>query len=215
MTRLLDWHTRLGGLGLRLALLQGLWLLHTLMGAVVLGALPATAAVAAVLRRDHMVAAGWADDQDRPPLWREFHRAWRAELVGANAAGYVLVAAWALVVADHLVTRGVDVVAVPRAVVWVLTAVLAAVTGLALVLRAHFADGPVRALRRACVLALARPLLALQAVVVLAGFGCLFYVLPGLAVVFGVSAPAAVLVAAVWHTGVLPRPAATAAPALA
>jgi uncharacterized membrane protein YesL len=206
MNRLVGWHTRIGELGLRLALLQALWLVHALAGGVILGVFPATAAVVAVLRRDQMVADGWAEAGERQGLWREFHAAWRSELVGANVVGYLGAAAWALVLLDHRVVRSVDVVGVPALLVWLLTAFVAAVTGLAVVLRAHFEEGPLAVLRRACVLTVARPLLAVQIVVALAGEACLYYVLPGLAVVFGVSAPAAAIVNLVWRTGLLPRP---------
>ncbi|MEP7762360.1 DUF624 domain-containing protein [Sanguibacter sp. 25GB23B1] len=217
MNRVLGWHTRIGDAGFRLAHLQLLWIAHTLMGGVVLGAYPATAAVLSVLRRDHMEEAGWEGARDRPSLWREFHDVWRAELVGANVIGLVLTAGWAVVLYDHRLLRAagsgaVDLAAAPvlQWLLWILTLVLLVVTATVFVLRAHFAEGPVGILRRSVVLTIARPVLALVCAGTLGVTLGLYYVLPGLAVVFGVVAPAFAVMAYVWQTGVLPRPAAPA-----
>lgn len=211
MNRVLGWHTRIGDAGLRLAYLQLLWLVHTLLGAVVFGAYPATAAVFAVLRRDRMQAEGWAGTADRGPLWREFHAAWRSELVSANVIGVVLTAGWAVVVYDHRLLRAVDMgVAGPalQGVLWLLTLLLLVMSSTVFVLHAHFAESPGRILRRSAVLTIARPLLALMCAAVLAVALGLYYVLPGLGIVFGAVAPAFAIVAYVWQTGVLPRPSA-------
>ncbi|WP_125776472.1 YesL family protein [Antribacter gilvus] len=208
MSRLLGWHTRAGEVGLRLALLQGLWIVHTLLGGVVLGAFPATAAVVSVLRRDAMVASGWADDAGREPLWREFHAVWRRELGPANVVGAVLAAAWLVVVVDHRLLRSVEIAAAPvlEVLLWAVTLGLVAVTATVLVLHAHFDDGPLAVLRRSLVLTVARPGISAMCAALLVAAVCLYYVLPGLAVVFGVAVPAAALVGYVWRTGLLPGP---------
>lgn len=218
MNRVLGWHTRLGDAGFRLAHLQLLWIVHTLLGGVVLGAYPATAAVLAVLRRDHMEADDLPGGCHRPSLWREFHDVWRAELVGSNVIGLVLTAGWAVVAYDHRLLRAAGTGAVDMAVapalqwaLWLLTLVLLVVSASVFVLRAHFAEGPVRILRRAVVLTLARPVLALVCAGILGVTLGLYYVLPGLAVVFGVVAPGFAIMAYVWQAGVLPRPTISAA----
>ena len=81
----------------------------------------------------------------RPPVavWREFHAAWRSELVSANVIGVVLTAGWAVVVYDHRLLRAVDMgVAGPalQGVLWLLTLLLLVISST--VLRAA------RALRR-------------------------------------------------------------------
>lgn len=208
MNRVLGWHTRIGDAGLRLAYLQLLWIIHTLLGAVVFGAYPATAAVFAVLRRDRMEADGWAGAADRPSVWREFHAAWRSELVSANVIGVVLTAGWAVVVYDHRLLRAVDMgVAGPalQGVLWLLTLLLLVMSSTVFVLHVHFAESPGRILRRSAVLTIARPVLALMCAAVLAVALGLYYLLPGLGIVFGVVAPAFAIVGYVWQTGVLPR----------
>lgn len=215
MNRVLGWHTRIGDAGLRLAYLQLLWLVHTLLGAVVFGAYPATAAVFAVLRRDRMEADGWAGAADRPSVWREFHDAWRSELVSANVIGVVLTAGWAVVVYDHRLLRAVDMgVAGPalQGVLWLLTLLLLVMSSTVFVLHAHFAESPGRVVRRSAVLTIARPMMALLCAAVLGVALGLYYVLPGLGIVFGVVAPAFAIVGYVWQTGVLPRASADAIP---
>lgn len=211
MRNVLDWHVRIGDLGRRLLWLQLLWVAHTLLGAVVLGIAPATAAVHAVLRRDQMAGEGWPGTAERERLPREFHRAWRRELVPANAVGLPLVAGWAFVLLDHRLLRTTEVAGAGalQVLLWVLTLVLMCVTATVWVLQAHFVEGPFRVLRRALVLVVARPLISLGGAAVLAATACLYYVVPGLAVVFGIMAPAWVTTALVWRSGILPRPADT------
>ncbi|SDB86074.1 Uncharacterized membrane protein YesL [Sanguibacter gelidistatuariae] len=207
MNRVLSWHTRIGDAGFRLAHLQLLWIVHALMGGIVLGVYPATAAVFAVLRRDRMEAADWEGARHRPSVWREFHDEWRRELVGANVIGLVLTAGWAVVVYDHRLLRAVDMAAAPvlTGLLWILTVALLVVSASVFVLHAHFAESPARVLRRSAVLTIARPVLALVCAGILAVALGLYYVLPGLAVVFGVVAPAFAIMAYVWQSGVLPR----------
>ena len=210
MNRVVGWHTWIGDVGFRLAQLHLLWVAHVLLGGVVLGFYPATAAVFAVLRRDRMEADDWPAARHRASVWREFHDEWRRELVSANVIGLVLTAGWAVVVYDHRLLRTVDMAAGPilQGLLWFFTVALLVVTSTVFVLHAHFAESPARILRRSAVLTVARPVLALVCAGILAATLGLYYVLPGLAVVFGVVAPAFAIMFYVWQTGVLPRSAA-------
>jgi len=219
LQRLVGLHVGLGEAGLRLALLQGLWLLHVLMGGVVLGVAPATAAVVAVLRRDRMVAEGWVEQHEREGLWAEFHGTWRRELRPANALGALLAAGWAVWLYDLWLLRAPEggvggalaagapapLVMALTALLWVLGAVLLAVTAVLPVLAAHLDGGARTQLRRAVLVVLGRPLVGLGGIGVLLAAWWLYSALPGVGVVFGVSLPALVLVRLVW--GVLPAPA--------
>ncbi|MBZ2197420.1 YesL family protein [Occultella gossypii] len=206
MLRLLGWHTRVGEIGVRLFALNALWLLYTLRGGVVAGVFPATAAVHAVLRRDLMRP----DDPHREPLRVEFGAAWRAELGSANVIGYVLTTAWVLLLVEHhvLTSGGAQGLAAGvAALLWFAAALLFVLCASVWMLAVHFDEGPLATLRRAALLALARPLTALGAAVVLAVVLCLYYVVPGLVPVFGVAGPAMLTSAQLWRSGVLPRPA--------
>ncbi len=208
MNRVVGWHTWIGDTGFRLAQLHLLWIAHMVLGGIVLGVFPATAAVFAVLRRDRMEADGWEGGRHRSSVWREFHHEWRSSLLSANVMGIVLTAGWAVVVYDHRLLRAVDMAAGPvlHGLLWFFTLALLVVTATVFVLHAHFADGPARILRRSAVLTVARPVLALVCAGILAATLGLYYVLPGLAMVFGAVAPAFAISSFVWQTGVLPRP---------
>ncbi len=205
MGRLLGWHTRAGEIGLRLLWLHLLWIVGTLRGGVVLGVFPATAAVAAVVRRD--LVRG--EDAGREPLRREFTALWRAELVGANVLGWTVTAIWAVLLLDRHLLRVVDLGAaapVLAGLLWVLTAFAFVLTAALPALLAHFAEGPLALLRRGAVLVVARPKQALLNALAVGVVLCVYYVVPGLIPVFGVALPAYLSFSALWGSGVLPAP---------
>lgn len=78
----------------RLALVNLLWLMFTLVGLVLLGFFPATAAGYQLLR-DRMRTPELWDERMLPEYWRLF----RARLLRANAAGYALAAVGGLIAA--------------------------------------------------------------------------------------------------------------------
>lgn len=216
MARLLDLHQRLGRLALRLVGLQLLWCWWALRGGVVLGVFPATAGLHGVLRDLERRV------DDAEPGWRELRTAFaahaRRERSSANRLGALLVGVWAVVLVARGVVEHVDLGATGPLLAGghtVLGVALGLVTVLAWPLQAHFDGGALAVLRHAVVLALGRPGTALVAG---AGAGivlCGYYLLPGLTVVLGVVAPAAVVTAVLWRTGVLVAPRTTSAAAFA
>ncbi|WP_129336138.1 YesL family protein [Cellulomonas endophytica] len=218
MGRLLGLHTRVGEVGLRLLALHLLWVAGTLAGGVVLGAFPAGAAVLAVVRRDVLDAAaaerpGAADPAARTSLVAEFRAAWRASFGPANRLGWTVTALWAVLLLDRRLVATVDLGGLGPALaglLWVLTLVAAVATLAVPALAAHFDEGVRATLRRAVLLVLGRPLVALghAAVVgvVLAAYG----LVPGLVAVVGLALPALLSFTTLWRSGVLP--AATAPP---
>ncbi len=214
MGRLLGWHTRVGDQGLRLLVLHLLWIGWTLRGGVVLGLFPASAAVQAVVRRDAMRGV---EGRGLRAVRAEFRAAWRAELVPANALGYVVLGLAGVLVLDRRVLATLDLGAagpVLAGLLTVLTVTSFVVCAVLPVLASHYAESPVRLLRRAVLLVAARPALALGNAVVVGTVLCLYYVVPGLGPVFGVALPAWLSFATLWGSGVLPA-AGPAAPAAA
>ncbi|MFB9660335.1 YesL family protein [Glycomyces mayteni] len=203
----LEWYQRLGRLGLRLLCLHLLWIAWTLRGGVVLGAFPATAALHAVLREDARSAVARPDE---PPalsgLRARFGTLWKREFAAANRLGLLLALCWAFLLVDRRVVEHLDLGAAGPVLAGGLTVagvVLGVVTVLVWPLQSHFDEGAGALLRRALVLALARP-----ATAVLAGAGvgvllCAYYLVPGLVPVFGLAAPAALATAVLWRSGVL------------
>ena len=206
MHRLVGWHTRVGELGLRLLVLHLLWIGWTLRGGIVLGVFPASAAVHAVVRRDAMRGV---EGRGTRAVRVEFRDAWRAELVPANVLGYTVSALWAVLLLDRHVLGVVDLGLAGPVLAGLLTllTVAAFVATAALpALASHYAEGPVRLLRRAAVLVVARPRQALvNALVVGVALGT-YYVVPGLVPVFGVALPAWLSFATLWASGLLPNP---------
>jgi uncharacterized membrane protein YesL len=214
MDRLLGLHTRVGELGLRLLQLHLLWVVWTLRGGVVLGAFPATAAVYAVVRRD--VRGGRDDDDLRPPLRQEFGATWRQELAAANTLGYVVALLWAVLLLDRHLLAVVDLGAagpVVAGLLWTVTAFAFVATAALPALQAHFAEGPLRLLRRSAVLVLARPRQAMLNALVVGAVLCGYYVVPGLAPVFGVALVALASTTSLWGSGLFGAPAAPVRPA--
>ncbi|SEE80225.1 YesL family protein [Ruania alba] len=217
MQRLLDWHQRIGRLGLRLLCLHLLWVVWTLRGGIVLGLFPATSAVHGVLRDDARHAQQHPDD---PPtlagLRSRFAELWRAEFGSANRLGAVLSVIWAVLLIDRVLVTQLDLGDLGPALAGAHTVagvVLAVLTVTVWPLQAHFDDGARGLLRRSLVLVAGRPaigaLTAAGAALVLYAY----YLVPGLVPVFGVAAPAAIATACMWRTGVLAAPASAPAPA--
>lgn len=205
MGRVVGWHVRFGDTALRWLLLHLLWIAGTLAGGVVLGILPATAAVLAVLRRDLR-----DPDGARERLDREFSAAYRAEFRAANRAGWPLLLVAGFLAWDrHLLglTAGGPVASVAAGLLWALGVATFVVGSLVLPLQAHFAEGALGLFRRAVVLVLARPLVGLGHAAVVGVVLGLYYEVPGLVPVFGVVLPAWVSFAWLWRSGVLGAPA--------
>lgn len=68
----------------RLAYVNILWVAFTVMGLGVLGLLPATAAMFAVVRK-------WVMEDEEIPIFKTFWKSYRKEFKKANAVGYILI----------------------------------------------------------------------------------------------------------------------------
>lgn len=210
MPQLVRWHLVLGELALRLFLLQLLWVLGALAGAVVLGVLPATAALCAVLREDRLeqIAEETGDlPRARPRLWTEFWSAWREEFWRAHRLGGALLLGWLLLALDRAVLTGVSLGSIAPLVsglVVVLTVVLVLLSSVVWPLAAHFDDPVGRLLRMGLVLLLRRPTVALLIAVVLAAAIWVAQTVPGLMPVLGIALPAWAVTTLLWRSGAMP-----------
>lgn len=210
MPQLVRWHLVLGELALRLFLLQLLWVLGTLAGAVVLGVLPATAALCAVLREDRLEQIAEETDERpraRPRLWTEFWGAWREEFWRAHRLGGVLLLGWLLLALDRAVLTELSLGAITPLVsglVVVLTVVLVLLSSVVWPLAAHFADPVGRLLRMGLVLLLRRPTVALLIAVVLAAAIWVAQTVPGVVPVLGIALPAWAVTTLLWRSGAMP-----------
>ena len=209
MIALIGDFTRFVGLrALRLFQLNLLWLAGVVCGGIVLGVGPATAAVAAVVRRDRL----WGIESERGPRERvtsEFATAWRREFWSANRLAFALALMWSVVVVDLLVVRlapGDGWAALSRGVLIVLAIVLASITALAWSMHANFDDSTLSTLRRCLVFAVGRPLWGLAHSAALIVVLAAYVWMPGLAVVFGIALPCAASLLVIGVSGVVPVP---------
>lgn len=223
MPQLVRWHLGLGELALRLFLLHLLWMLGTLAGGLVLGALPATAAVCAVLREDRLEQI--AEETGEPPrtrrrLWSDFWGAWRTEFSRSHRLGGTLLLAWLVLALDRWILGGTELgaqlgLASPLAsgLVVVLTVALVLLSAVAWPLSAHFSDPVPRLLRMGLVLLVRRPSTTLSLALVLTAAVWIVQTVPGLVPVFGLVLPAWIVTALLWRSGAMPlTPRASAAP---
>ncbi|MHA6523237.1 YesL family protein [Tessaracoccus sp. G1721] len=209
MRRVVGWHTGLGEHALRLFLLHLLWLAGAVAGGVVLGVFPATSAAMGVLRRDAMDRRAehlGGDAAVREPLHREFAALWRREFRSANVLGWILAAAWALLVYEYWLL-GNNRLGLPggaaAGAILALMLVLFVMTSNLWALQAHFAEGPLALLRRSLVLTLGRPVSALLLAVGVLAVAAGYVMLPGLGAVFGVTLAAFLTTQFLWGTGIL------------
>lgn len=210
MNTVVNWHVRAARLATRLFLLHLLWLLWTLRGAVVLGVFPATAAMIAAIRHDVMAEHhGEGDDYSIRLSWSFFAATWRREFGAANRLGWLLAAGWAVLLLDRHLVATVNlgpVSPVLAGLLSVLTGLGLVVTAMAWCLAAHFAEPARGTILRSVKFTLSRPVHAVTASGATAVICAVYYVVPGLAPVLGLAAPAFVCFRWLWHTGVLPVP---------
>ena len=102
VNNVLEWVTKLAYANL-------LWLGLSLLGGVVLGVFPATAATFAVVRK-------WLTGKSDVPITSTFWRAYKQSLLQANLIGYLMVAIYYLLYLDFLVITLSD-----QAELWLLT----------------------------------------------------------------------------------------------
>ena len=180
------------------------FVVHTLLGAVVVGFFPSIAATYATFRR-------WVLDADRAwtvrQTWSAFHIAWREDLLGANAFGWPQSAVGALLMWEYFLVGSNDMGVLGVAASGVLLFANVAFVVFAAVswaVRAHFAERWQWAVRMAIWMLLARPfcsVMVLGAVAVVAGA---WYIWPGVLMVFGISPLIFGVVIAVASFGRLP-----------
>ena len=181
-------------------------LVYTVLGAVVVGLMPAVAAAYATFRslimaEDH----SWGIRQ----VWTTFGRIWRSELVGANLAGWPITAVGLLLVLDYRIANYLD----PSALGWAASGLLLmALAGYLLfcslfwVVRANnFAERTWWQVRATLGLVLARPLCRLLTAAVLGVTGWLWWNWPVTLFTFGAAVPIFAICCAVFSTGRLPR----------
>lgn len=181
------------------------FILHTLLGGVVLGFFPSIAASCSTFRT-------WLlDIQDRSwtvkQSWVTFHQAWKSELKGANIFGWPQLLIWGLLVWEYWLTMSNDMGTFGLAVSGLLL-LLNIFYGLfffiSWTVRANFDEGPLWVTKASLVMVIARPWCSLMVLLLFLIMVWAYYTWPGLMMAFGLSAPFFAVMAAVYSWGRLP-----------
>lgn len=184
MTKLVDMHVGLGKIGWRLFLLNLYWLLHTLMGGIILGAAPATRVLYQQLITDEK-----SEDIENRGLWQDFHTAWKKQFISANKLVLPLAVFIGIVFFE---IRFLSAVTFTQMDIFVSVALQVLLLALITMLLNIFAlGGQQRSIRQAyrqcLILVFGRPLFSLGSLVMVILILSTYYVMPGLGVVFGIS----------------------------
>ena len=190
---------------LMLMVCQVAFVVHTVMGLVVVGFFPSIAALNTVFRT-------WAVDVDDRSWtvarsWTTFHRAWKAELKSANLFGWIQAVIWALLAWDYYLANWNDMGRLGYAVsglLLLINVLYGLFAFMSWVVRANFDEGPLWVARTSVQMVVARPLCSLMVLVLFLITVWAYAMWPGLAVALGLTVPAFATVMAVYSFGRLP-----------
>ena len=202
---------------LMIAVTHVAFLVHALMGVVVIGLFPSISATYTTYRT-------WWLDEDHSwsirQTWTVFHRAWKDELAGANRFGGSQALLWLLLIFDYWVVNFHDAGKLGYASAGVLLIGMVfygLFCSLSWAIRANFNESGWWIVRMTLQMVIARPLcsLFLTALVILTV--CAWMTWPGLIPAFGVALPVFFIIMAVGKFGKVPgmaRPTEDAKPRL-
>ncbi|MDF2916679.1 MAG: hypothetical protein K0S70_896 [Microbacterium sp.] len=197
-------YERFARIALMIFVVQVAFLAHTLLGAVVAGFFPSTAAANSTFRT-------WLLSIDRSwtatHTWTVFHRAWKTELGAANAFGWPQAAIGVLLAWEYYVVNWNDT-GLPGVIVsgLLLVANIAYIVFVAISwpVRATL-EGPAGWIVRVTLrLMIVRPLCSAAIIALLLTTAWAWYSWPGILVTFGLSAPIFSAAATVYFLGRLP-----------
>lgn len=181
------------------------FIVHTLLGLVVVGFFPSIAATCSTFRT-------WLlDVHDRSwtvkQSWTTFHQAWKSELKGANIFGWPQLLIWGLLAWEYWLTMNNDMGTIGLAVSGLLL-LLNLFYGLFFFMswpvRSNFDEGPLWVTKASLIMVIARPWCSLMVFLLFLVMVWAYYTWPGLMMVFGLAAPLFAVMAAVYSWGRLP-----------
>lgn len=177
---------------------------HALAGLVVVGLFPSISASYATYRT-------WALDADQSwgvrRSWTVFHRAWRDDVVSANAFGWPQMLVVVLLLWDYFLANsnamGVLGIAVSGILLLVNVLVLL-ICAVSWVVRSNFDERPWWVIRMSVAMVIARPLLTVIVAALVVTVSAAWIKWPGILMTFGLSVPIFLIVMAVYSFGRLP-----------
>ncbi|OIJ14675.1 hypothetical protein BKP37_07890 [Anaerobacillus alkalilacustris] len=165
----------------RLAYVNLLWIMFTLLGGVVLGIMPATVALFAITRK-------WVNGQDEFPIFKTYWKYYKAEFLKSNLLGFILFVLIILLYNNFMLLQN-DVIwmDIVRYILFFLTVLFAIVVIFLFPVYVHFQLNLPQYLRDALFLGLGYPVHTVLIGVGIFLLQMLFMKLPGLIPFFAMS----------------------------
>ena len=181
------------------------FLVHTLLGLVVVGFFPSIAATYATFRT-------WLLDVDDRSwsisrTWRTFHQAWLEELGSANLFGWPQLLIWTLLIWEYWFVQHNDLGTVGFAIsgaLLVINLIYGLFAFLSWAVHVNFDEKAPWVVRTSLSMVIARPLCSLMVLLLFLITVWAYYMWPGLMMVFGVAVPIFATMMAVYSWGRLP-----------
>lgn len=183
MNRALETYIRLGNWGLKLFFLNILWVLFSLVGLVFLGLFPATLAVFSVQRKLVLTS-------EDTPVFRTFWQAYKTEFVRANLLGYLLLAIGLFIHFDISIVQQLNHSTLNQLISIGLYALYIALLIISLnvfPIFSHYNLKLVDYIKYSIVLTIAKPLQTVFLIIGTLILAWIYFRLPGLIPVFGIS----------------------------
>ena len=181
------------------------FLVHTLLGLVVVGFFPSIAATYATFRT-------WLLDVDDRSwsisrTWRTFHQAWLEELGPANKFGWPQFLIWVLLIWEYWFVQNNDLGATGFAVsgaLLLLNVLYGLFVFVSWAIHVNFAEKLTWVVKTSLSMVIARPLCSLMIALLFLIVVWAYYTWPGLMIAFGIAVPVFAAMMAIYSWGRLP-----------
>ncbi|WP_112182338.1 MULTISPECIES: YesL family protein [Paraliobacillus] len=178
-----EWYIRIGELGLKLFYLNLLWFFFSLLGLIIVGVFPATAAMFNVLRKLII-------ESEDTPIFKTFWEGYKTSLIKSNIIGYISLVIGFVLIIDIRVIQQLDSSILNQIItisLYVILVIYALINFYLFPIFSHYELKILEYFKYSIILVLAKPL---QTVFLLLGFIVLAYMyqkISGLIPVFGIS----------------------------
>lgn len=180
------------------------FIVHTVMGLVIVGFFPSIAAAYDTWRTWIISPEHWWTCKE---TWTVFHRSWKAELKSANLVGWPMLLLWALVIFDYSVVNYHDAGPVGYASAGVLLLIILIYGMFSMefwVIHANFAESNWWCVKMTLQMLLCRPLCTLVQLLAFVFTLLIWLTWSGVLVAFGLSLPILLSVGVVYYLGKIP-----------
>lgn len=178
-----EWYMRFGDWVLKLLILNILWVMFTLVGLIIFGFFPATVALFAVMRKLVM-------QRDDVPIFKLFWNTYKLEFVKSNLLGAIILPIGAILFVDLYILRQLDPSMWNQLLIiiaFVLIVVYMAFSTYMFPVFVHYDSNLKGYIKYSIILVIGRPFHTMFMIVSIVCLMYLFWWIPGLIPVFGLS----------------------------